>query len=91
MAELERAEREREEEIARLRARELELRGIREGLVTSSRRQTGLRGREKERAWRQLLLMLHPPPVHRIVVPEQDDFDPDTYGKVIEPPEPCTY
>ena len=48
---------------------------------------TGLKGRDKERMWKELLKILRPAG-HlfgpRIFIPEADNFDPDTYGKPIE-------
>ena len=58
----------------------------------SPQKHTGLKVREKEAAWRELLHLLHPLPEGgrtRLVIPEEDDFDPDTYGIVQEKPEPC--
>ena len=48
---------------------------------------TGLKGREKEQMWKELLKVLRPAG-HligpSIFIPEEDDFDPDTYGKPVE-------
>ena len=49
---------------------------------------TGLKGREKEQMWKELLKVLRPAEQQlvgpTIVIPELDDFDPDTYGKPVE-------
>jgi hypothetical protein len=48
----------------------------------------GLKGREKEQMWKELLKILRPADQQligqTIVIPEQDDFDPDTYGRPVE-------
>ena len=46
----------------------------------------GLKGREKEQMWKELLKVLRPEQSvgSKFIVPEEDDFDPDTYGKPIE-------
>ena len=49
----------------------------------------GLKGREKEQMWKELLKVLRPAGRQQligqtIVIPELDDFDPDTYGKPVE-------
>ena len=46
----------------------------------------GLKGREKEQMWKELLKVLRPDQSGRprYTIPEEDDFDPDTYGKPIE-------
>ena len=46
----------------------------------------GLKGREKEQMWKELLKVLRPGQTGRskYTIPEEDDFDPDTYGKPIE-------
>ena len=52
----------------------------------------GLKGHEKEAAWQEFLSLLRPQPLGertKFVIPEEDDFDPDTYGIVQETPEPC--
>ena len=48
-----------------------------------------LKGREKEQMWKELLKVLQPASRQQligqtIVIPEQDDFDPDAYGKPVE-------
>ena len=47
----------------------------------------GLKGREKEQMWKELLKILLPGQSvegSKFIVPDVDDFDPDTYGKPIE-------
>ena len=48
----------------------------------------GLKGREKEQMWKELLKILRPDDQQligqTIIIPEQDDFDPDTYGRPVE-------
>ena len=60
--------------------------------LASPQKRTGLKGHEKEAAWQELLILLHPQPPGgrtKFVVPEEDDFDPDTYEIVQEKLEPC--
>ena len=47
---------------------------------------SGLKGREKEQMWRELLKVLRPGQSDRpkYTIPEEDDFDPDTYGRPVE-------
>ena len=56
--------------------------------VLCMQQRTGLKGREKEQMWKELLKVLRPAGQQlvgpTIVIPEQDDFDPDTYGKPVE-------
>ena len=53
-------------------------------------KRAGLRAGDRERAWQVVLSLLHPrrlrPPIN---IPEDDDFDPDTYGQPKAPVEPC--
>ena len=58
-------------------------------LLYSTQKRSGLQAREKEKAWQALLAILHPRTHPRLVVPEEDDFDPDTFGRELEEPEPC--
>lgn len=45
----------------------------------------------KNKAWRELYSMIRVAQPHNVpVIPKLDDFDPDTYGIIIETPEPCT-
>ena len=48
----------------------------------------GLKGREKEQMWKELLKILRPGDQQligqTIIIPEQDNFDPDTYGRPVE-------
>ena len=46
----------------------------------------GLKGREKEQMWKELLKILRPGQLMgpKFIIPEVDDFDPDTYGKPVE-------
>lgn len=46
----------------------------------------GLKGREKEQMWKELLKILRPGQSMgpKFIIPEVDDFDPDTYGKPVE-------
>ena len=57
--------------------------------VFCMQQRTGLKGREKEQMWKELLKVLQPAGREQligqtIVIPEEDDFDPDTYGKPVE-------
>ena len=47
---------------------------------------SGLKGREKDQMWKELLKVLQPCQRARpnIDIPAEDDFDPDTYGKPVD-------
>ena len=47
---------------------------------------SGLKGREKEQMWKELLKVLRPGQSDKpkYTIPEEDDFDPDTYSRPIE-------
>ena len=55
-------------------------------LYLRTQQRGGLKGREKEQMWKELLKVLRPEQAvgSKFIVPEEDDFDPDTYGKPIE-------
>ena len=57
-------------------------------MVHSLQKRTGLRAGDKERAWCEVLSLLHPRS-RRIHIPDEDDFDPDTYGRPQPVVEPC--
>jgi WD40 repeat protein len=89
MTELEDIAREKVAGMSLLVEKDNEIRGILNGTVLASRKRAGLRAGDRERAWQAVLSLLHPRRLHPpINIPEDDDFDPDTYGQPKAPVEP---